>query len=137
MASGTTVWIDDDTRDALRRLQEALGTPSVNATIRRLLEQPATDARAIFASHRKPIRDVMRRHRIRKLVAFGSRARGNAGPASDLDLAAELDPKADPLALLAAEADLEAALGMKVDLVELSSERLRAVLKREGVAFEG
>lgn len=134
---GTTVWIDADTRQALRKLQRELGTGSVNATIRRLLEQPAPDARALFAKHRAEIRAIMRKHRIRKLVAFGSRARGDATPSSDLDLAAELAPTAAPLAILAAEADLEEALKLNVDLVELPNPRLRKAIALEGIAFEG
>lgn len=39
------------------------------------------------------------RHGVRKLVAFGSRARGDARPDSDLDLAAAFPKRAPPLAL--------------------------------------
>lgn len=133
---GTTVWVDDETRKALRRLQEALGADSANATIRRLIEQPATDARTLFARYGKAIRAILRRHRLRRLIAFGSRARGDATPASDLDLAVEAAPGADPLAILAAEADLEDELGLGVNLVELPNPSLRPILRREGVAFE-
>src|SRR5688500_5765131 len=129
---GTTVWVDDSTREALRRLQQEFGTDSVNSTIRRLLDRPALDARTLFALHRDAIRGVLKRHRLRGLVAFGSRARGDAGPTSDLDLAAEVDPKAAPLAILAAEADLEEALGLAVHLVELPCPRLQKAIQEEG-----
>jgi len=132
---GTTVWIDDDTRRELRRLQDAFGAPSVNATIRRLIETPTLDARTIFHRHKDAVAAILARHRLRRLVAFGSRARGDATPASDLDLAAEPEPGADPLAILSAEADLEAAIGVSVNLVELPNDRLRDVLRREGVPF--
>lgn len=132
---GTTVWVDDDVRGALRRLQVALGADSVNATIRRLLEQPALDARTIFAKHRPAIRAILKRHHLHGLVAFGSRARGDATPQSDLDLAVEVAPDADALALLAAEADLETEIGVAVNLVELPNPRLAAAIAREGVAF--
>jgi predicted nucleotidyltransferase len=134
---GTTVWVDDGTRKALRRLQRELGTESVNDTIRCLIERRALDARAVFALHRDAIKAVLRRHRLRRLVAFGSRARGDAGPTSDLDLAAEVAPQADPLALLAAEADLEEATGLRVNLVELPNPRLQGAIEREGVPFAG
>lgn len=129
------MWIDEGTREALRRLQVAFGTDSVNATIRRLIEQPSPDAQGLFAKHHDAIRTILRRHGIRRLVAFGSRARGDATAASDLDLAAEFAKGSPPLALLAAEADLEAELGLKVNLVEIPNPKLADVLRREGVPF--
>ena len=133
---GTTVWIDDGTRQELRRLQDAFGDPSVNATIRRLIAQPAMDARAIFARHRDTIRAVLRRRHLGSLVAFGSRARGDAAPASDLDLAAVPGPKAGPLDVLAAEADLSEALGLRVHLVDLPNPKVEAAIRKEGVRFD-
>lgn len=135
MLVGTTVWLDAETRETLRRLQAALGTASVNETIRRLIEQPASDAHSIFSKHHDAIRKIMRRHKLRDLVAFGSRARGDATPASDLDLAATVGEGASPLAILAAEADLEAELGIAVNLVELPNAALKNVIRREGVSF--
>ncbi|MHB1261233.1 MAG: nucleotidyltransferase family protein [Thermoplasmatota archaeon] len=132
---GTTVWIDDETRQELRRLQDAFGTPSVNATIRRLIEKPTLDAHTIFTRHKTAVSAILRRHHLRNLVAFGSRARGEATPTSDLDLAAEFDADASPLALLSAEADLEEELGVKVNLVELPNERLSEAIRRDGVPF--
>lgn len=132
---GTTVWVDDETRAALRRLQEALGTDSVNATIGRLVKQPALDARTIFAAHRDAIQAILRQRRIGRLIAFGSRARGDATHGSDLDLAVEVEPDADAWAVLAAEVDLEEELGVPVDLVELPNPRLAEAIEREGVAF--
>lgn len=134
---GTTVWLDEETREALRRLQAQLGTGSANATIRRLLDQPASDARTLFARHRTAIAAILRRHHVRRLVAFGSRARGDATAASDLDLGVEVAPGAEPLAVLAAENDLEELFGIRVNLVELPNPALRAALRREGVPFEG
>ncbi len=59
---GTTVWIDDETRAQLRRLQDTFGTPSVNATLQRLLAQPAMGAHAIFQQPRKAIAAILKRH---------------------------------------------------------------------------
>lgn len=132
---GTTVWIDESTRMALRELQKAYGTRSVNETLQRLLAQPPPDARALFATHRPQIEAIVRKHRIKRLIAFGSRARGDARVTSDLDLAVELRKDADPLALLAAEADLEEALGVPVRLVELPNARLADAIRKEGVPF--
>lgn len=134
-SGGTTVWIDSATREKLRRLQASFGTDSVNATIRRLIESPTQDARALFAKHRAEIRAILRKHALRGLVAFGSRARGDAGPTSDLDLAVQRTARAKPLAILAAEADLEELFGLPVDLVEIPNPKLDAVIKKEGVKF--
>jgi predicted nucleotidyltransferase len=132
---GTTVWIDDSIRAELRRLQADFKSSSVNDTIRRPILRPALDARTLFALHHDAINTILLRHKVRRLVAFGSRARGDAGPTSDLDLAAELHEKAEALALLSVEAELEAALGIRVNLVELPNKRLARTLKREGVPF--
>lgn len=134
---GTTVWVDETTRAHLRRLQESLGTSSVNETIRRLLEQPATDARGLFTKHGREIRRIMRQHGIRNMTAFGSRARGDARPGSDLDVAVEMKKDARPLAVLAAEADLEEELGLSVHLVELPKAELHDIIRREGIRFAG
>lgn len=77
----------------------------------------------------------MKRHKIHSLTAFGSRARGEAEPGSDLDLAAQMEPDAPPLALLSAEADLEDVLGVKVQLIEPPNPRLDAAIRRDGIPF--
>ncbi len=132
---GTTVWVDDGTRAELRRLQASLRLPSVDATIRRLLEHPTRDARSLFGRHHDAIREVLSRHRLDKLVAFGSRARGDARPDSDLDLAVRVAAGAGPLAVLSAEADLEALLGVRVNLVELPNPAVAAAIRKDGVRF--
>ena len=132
---GTTVWVDDETRAQLRRIQNAFGDPSVNATIKRLIEQPATDAASIFAKHRTEIKAILARHKLRDLVAFGSRARGDASPTSDLDLAVRPAPGASPLAILSAEEELEKVLGLAVNIVEIPNARLDTTIAREGVRF--
>lgn len=64
---------------------------------------------------------------IRHLSLFGSTARGEAGPESDIDLAAEIDPEAnlDLLGLIALERRLEEILGRRVDLVPEPVEKTR------------
>ena len=48
---------------------------------------------------------------------FGSVARGEAGPHSDVDFLVELDPDRSLLDHAALQVDLEALLGRKVDVV--------------------
>jgi predicted nucleotidyltransferase len=55
------------------------------------------------------------------LLVFGSEARGTARTDSDLDLAALLRARPDPVALLEAAADIERLLGRSVDLVDLGA----------------
>ena len=54
----------------------------------------------------------------RNLRVFGSVARGEAGPDSDLDLIVEMEPGRSVLDLLALISELEDALGTRVHLVE-------------------
>jgi hypothetical protein len=65
--------------------------------------------------------EICRSRRVRRLVLFGSAARGEVGPASDADLLVVFDPmppreRAD--ALFGLQEDLEALLGRPVDLIE-------------------
>lgn len=135
LAMGTTVWLSTATREDLRRLQGQLGLGSVDAAVRHLLARPAVDARTLFAAHRREVALILRRHGLQGLVAFGSRARGDATVASDLDLAAFVKASASPMALLSAEADLEAELGVPVNLVELPNPVVEVAIAREGVPF--
>lgn len=57
------------------------------------------------------------RHGARNLRVFGSVARGEADPASDLDLLVELEPGRSLIDLGALLADIETELGARVDLV--------------------
>lgn len=62
-------------------------------------------------------RSPLRSHGIRNLRVFGSVARGEADPTSDLDLLVDLEPGRSLIDLGALLADLEAELGAPVDLV--------------------
>ena len=64
---------------------------------------------------------LCRSRRVRRLVLFGSAARGEAGPSSDVDLLVGFEPmppreRVD--ALFGLQEDLETLLGRAVDLVE-------------------
>jgi predicted nucleotidyltransferase len=64
--------------------------------------------------------DVLRlaeRHGARRVRVFGSVARGETGPASDVDLLVEMEPGRSLLDLVALWQDLEDLLGCRVDLV--------------------
>jgi predicted nucleotidyltransferase len=74
---------------------------------------------------------------IRRLALFGSVARGEARPDSDIDLVAELDPAArmDLIRLVALEQELGDLLGRAVQILTepVRKPRLRAEVERDGV----
>ncbi|CAN5680759.1 nucleotidyltransferase [soil metagenome] len=72
--------------------------------------------RELFEVHRDEIKSIASRHQGTSLAIFGSVARGEEGPGSDLDLLVELAPGARPFALLALGAELEDLLGVRVDV---------------------
>jgi predicted nucleotidyltransferase len=66
--------------------------------------------------------EVCRRHRVHELSVFGSAARGEMGPDSDIDLLVEFLP--------GAEVDLVDHAGLMLDLAELFGRRVDLVSKR-------
>lgn len=77
------------------------------------------------------IAEICRRYQVKELSVFGSAARGEARPDSDIDLLVEFLPEADTSLLehFAAEREFSELLGRKVDLV--SKRALRAALRDE------
>jgi uncharacterized protein len=67
--------------------------------------------------HRQDLIAAAAAHGIQNLRVFGSVARGEDRPDSDLDLVADLPPGLSLFGLGRAEADLEAILGTRVDLI--------------------
>ena len=63
------------------------------------------------------IHAIARRHRARSVSVFGSVARGEDRPGSDIDFLVEFEPGASLLDLMAIQDDLEALLGCTVDVV--------------------
>ncbi|MFL5282509.1 MAG: nucleotidyltransferase family protein [Rhodopila sp.] len=88
--------------------------------------------------------DTLRAHRkaleragVAHLSLFGSVARDEAGPESDIDLAAEFDPAArmDLFRLIELEYELSDLLGRRVEILPepISKERLRANVERDRI----
>lgn len=132
---GTTVWVDDETREKLRRLQDEMGTGSVNETIRRLIDEPPLTAQALFVRYHDEIQAILDKHKLYALVAFGSRARGDARSSSDLDLSVRARADSAPFAIVEAERELAELLGIPVTIAEQPHPKLDPVVKKEGVAF--
>ncbi len=84
-----------------------------------------TPLRDLVDARRDEIKAIVARHHGRTVAIFGSVARGDEGPGSDIDFLVELDPGTRPFEILAIGADLEDALGVKVDVGTPASLRAR------------
>lgn len=135
----TTVALDARTRDKLVELRRRWGLASVEAVIDQLLDGPPRTAQALYEARKTSVNAALYRHDVRRLVAFGSRARGDGRPDSDLDLAVTLPRTADLFDLVHIKEDLSAAFGVPVDVVSTASAsaRLKARIAREGVVLVG
>lgn len=71
----------------------------------------------LLERHRHEIAKVVARYPIAHVWVFGSVARGDDRPDSDLDLLIELKPKASVVDILGLDEDLSALLGCPVDIV--------------------
>jgi len=82
--------------------------------------------------------ELRRRFGVSAIFVFGSHARGEAGPDSDVDLLVDFAPDARPTLFSLADLDrtLESALGLKVDVVPVASlnPRLAPYIRSELVA---
>ena len=70
----------------------------------------------LLQAHRSAILALATRHGARNVRVFGSTARGEARPESDVDFLVEIDPGRTLLDLIALEQDLETLLGRPVDV---------------------
>ncbi len=71
----------------------------------------------VLADKREEILRIAASHGAREVRVFGSRARGNAGPKSDVDFLVSLPENASLLVIIAIKQDLEDLLGCKVDVL--------------------
>lgn len=70
---------------------------------------------------------VLRSRKVKRAAIFGSYARGEARPSSDVDILADFPPSFSLFDVSGLKIELEEALGKKVDLVEY--ERIKPALK--------
>ena len=71
----------------------------------------------ILKSRRDDILAASRRHGVTRVRVFGSMARGDAGPTSDLDLLVDVGPNTSPWFPGGLAAELESMLGRPVQIV--------------------
>jgi predicted nucleotidyltransferase len=83
------------------------------------------------------VRDIARRHGVDKVRVFGSEARGEAGPGSDVDLLIRLAPGRGFRDLMDFCEEIEDALQRKVDVITEDglSPFIRQRVLREAVAL--
>lgn len=71
----------------------------------------------VLRAKREEVLDVARQHGAHHVRIFGSVARGNAGPSSDIDFLVEMEPGRSLLDLGGLVTDLQDLLGCSVDVV--------------------
>jgi predicted nucleotidyltransferase len=124
---------------ALARLVEAAGYELVL----RMRRQPRRLARlkgpvgVRVRAHRRELVDAAAAHGVSNLAVFGSVARGEDRPDSDVDLLADVPAGMGLFGLGRARADLEAIVGTRVDLVPASDLKpgVRARVERDLVSL--
>jgi uncharacterized protein len=93
------------------------------------------DIQALLKEHREEILRIAAKHGARNVRIFGSVARGQARPDSDLDVLVELEEGRSLFDHGALLIELEALLGMKVDVVTVAGlrQRIRERVLKEAV----
>lgn len=86
---------------------------------------------------RQRVLDIAARYGVTNVRVFGSVARGEDGPDSDVDLLADLPPRMGLFALMALEREISEVLGVPVDLGTAESLKpgLRANALRDAIAL--
>lgn len=99
----------------------------------------AKGLRAMLKLHSKDVLSVLRRYSASNPRVFGSVARGDSGPDSDIDILVDLDPGGGNLLMRVAgmSEELSELLGARVDVVcdELLRDRVSATAHAETVAL--
>lgn len=90
-------------------------------------QQPAASARDEVLGKGRLIRTLATAHGARSIELFGSAARGEEGPDSDLDFMVELEPGRSLLDLIGLGEDLQSALGRKVEVMSKAGMKPRVL----------
>lgn len=140
-ASNTTLWVPGSLHVRLARRKAHARQPfhEVISALLDVVERPPSVPAGggrldpLVAANRDRLLEAAKANGIARLWLFGSRARGDAGPDSDVDLLYEAQPGKTLWEVCGFTVDAEEILGTKVDFIE------RAALKgafRDRVAAE-
>ncbi len=122
----------------LRRLIEATGQKlTIDVVPTRPLGLPHTPRGELLRRRRSAIHDIAARYGARNLRVFGSVARGDDGPGSDIDIVADLPESMSLFELAGLRNDLSDLLEAPVDVVPTRSLRagVAADVARDAVAL--
>lgn len=91
----------------------------------------------VVVSKRDELLDALSRHGVSNVRVFGSVARGDDRPDSDVDLLVDFPPRTSLFTILRMQEELEEILGANVDLVPDSGlqARIRARVERDLIAL--
>lgn len=93
-----------------------------------------SERRALVESKRAEINELVRRRKGRSVAVFGSVARGDDRPGSDVDFLVDFEPGSSLFDLMDLQEDLEQLLGVSVDVVSVGGLKERDDhIRREAV----
>ena len=92
-------------------------TGSRHREVGKLAEQVSGPLRVLVESRREQVMAIAARHHASRVRLFGSAARGEDGPDSDVDLLVDFDQGSSLFDLIRMSRELEALLGRAVDVV--------------------
>lgn len=105
-------------------------SPPTRATLERALRPRPS---RVLDAHRDKVVAVLRTYKMSSPRVFGSVADGNAHSGSDVDLLVDAEPDLDLLDIVDAASELEALLGVEVDIVTSRSLREDHEILRKSV----
>jgi predicted nucleotidyltransferase len=126
----------------LERLLLACGERLEIRSSRSSLAAPLTSIRGQIGAraktlrrHRRQLLEAARSHGVARVHVFGSTARGEEEPGSDVDLLVELAAGKTLLDLVAFQRDAESILGLPVDVAtaDMLKDRIRATVLKEAL----
>lgn len=120
-----------------RQIAQALGIsqPAVSQQLSSVSDMSGVASELLMAAAAPVVKALAAERGYGRIALFGSIARGEAGPSSDVDLLVEAPPGASSFELVGFKMLLEQVLGRKVDLVTWSSlkERIDDDIRHDAV----